>query len=159
MSQGEEALLLLGGNVGHPQRTMARAEALIADRCGTILARSRDHWTEPWGFADDRLFLNRALLLRTALPPLDLMAQLLRIEAELGRQRSEGARYGPRTIDIDILLIGERFLDLPGLQVPHPRLAERAFALEPAADIAPGWRHPLLGRTVLALSDDLRRRA
>lgn len=159
MSQGEEALLLLGGNVGQPQQTMARAEALIADRCGTILARSRDNWTEPWGFADNRLFLNRALLVRSAHAPQELMGRLLAIEAELGRTRSEAGRYGPRTIDIDILLIGERILDLPGLQVPHPRLAERAFALEPAADIAPGWRHPLLGRTVLALSDDLRRRS
>lgn len=146
-----ETLLLLGGNIGDVRGTFARAEALIAGRCGTILARSRDHWTEPWGFTDDRLFLNRALLAETLLGPAALMDALLAIEAELGRQRTTAGRYSARTIDIDILLIGGRVVELPALVVPHPRLHERAFALGPAADIAPGWRHPRLGRTVLQL--------
>lgn len=146
-----EALLLLGGNIGDARGTFARAEALIGERAGRIAARSRDHWTEPWGFNDERLFLNRALVVETALAPAALMQGLLGIEAELGRQRSAADRYSARAIDIDILLIGERVVELPSLVVPHPRLHERAFALGPAADIAPGWRHPRLGGTVLQL--------
>ena len=146
-----EALLLLGGNIGDARGSFARAEALIGERAGRIAARSRDHWTEPWGFSDERLFLNRVLVVETALAPAALMEALLGIEAELGRQRNAADRYSARAIDIDILLIGDGVVELPSLVVPHPRLHERAFALGPAADIAPGWRHPRLGGTVLQL--------
>lgn len=154
-----EALLLLGGNVGDPVVTLSEAEARIADRAGTVLSRSRDHWTEPWGFEDERLFLNRALILGTALDPQGLMTVLLEIESELGRTRHEARRYASRTIDIDILLIEGSIIDLPSLRVPHPRMHERRFALAPAADIAPAWVHPLLNRTVLQLLNDLSRPA
>ena len=158
MVQVREALLLLGGNVGDVATTFSRAEALLKERVGVVVARSRDHRTVPWGFADERLFLNRALLLRTELVPVELMKTLLAIEQDLGRERVEGTRYGARTIDIDILLIGDEVLDLPNLQVPHPRMHERAFALAPAADIAPLAAHPVLQRTVIDLLNDLRPR-
>lgn len=135
---------------------LADAESMISTRAGRILARSRDHWTQPWGFSDERLFLNRALIVETALEPLDLMRALLGIEADLGRDRARGSRYHSRTIDIDVLLIGERIIRLAELRTPHPRLHERAFALAPAADIAPDWVHPELHRTVLQLLTDLR---
>ncbi|MBK8499664.1 MAG: 2-amino-4-hydroxy-6-hydroxymethyldihydropteridine diphosphokinase [Flavobacteriales bacterium] len=154
-----EVLLLLGGNLGDPASALGEAERWIAERVGTVLSRSRDHWTAPWGFTDERLFLNRAVILRTALEPQELMAELLRIENELGRTRDEAKRYAARTIDIDILLIGDSVVDIPSLQVPHPRLHERAFALAPAADIAPDWRHPVKHRTVLQLLNDLRQPA
>jgi 2-amino-4-hydroxy-6-hydroxymethyldihydropteridine diphosphokinase len=156
MDGSDEALLLLGGNIGDARATFAQAERLIAERAGPILARSRDHWTEPWGFTDERLFLNRALIIGTPHEPRQLMAVLLGIEAELGRTREPQERYTARSIDIDILLIGDRVIDVPGLLVPHPRMHERAFALEPAADIAPHWVHPVLGRTVFELLRDLR---
>ncbi|MBK7944467.1 MAG: 2-amino-4-hydroxy-6-hydroxymethyldihydropteridine diphosphokinase [Flavobacteriales bacterium] len=151
-----EALLLLGGNIGNPKLILSQAEALIEERAGRMLSRSRDHWTEPWGFSDERLFLNRAVIIETELAPEQLMEVLLGIEAELGRQRTDTERYTPRTIDIDILLIGEQMIDAPSLQVPHPRLHERAFALAPAADVAPLWVHPKLNRTVIELLNDLR---
>ncbi|HRD54533.1 MAG TPA: 2-amino-4-hydroxy-6-hydroxymethyldihydropteridine diphosphokinase [Flavobacteriales bacterium] len=151
-----EALLLLGGNIGDPKRIMHQAEALIEERAGRMLSRSREHWTEPWGFSDPRLFLNRAVIIDTELAPERLMEALLGIEAELGRKRENTGGYSPRLIDIDILLIGNQLIDAPGLQVPHPRLHERAFALAPAADVAPLWVHPKLNRTVIELLNDLR---
>ncbi len=155
MAEPETDLLLLGGNMGDPRLKLAHAEALIAARAGRIVARSRDHWTEPWGFTDERLFLNRALLLETHLEPEALMAVLLGIEAKLGRTRDPERRNAARVIDIDILLIGDRVMDTPCLQVPHPRMHERAFVLEPAADIAPDWMHPVLKKTVLHLLHEL----
>lgn len=149
-----EVLLLLGGNVGDPVVALGQAERLLGVRAGQVLARSRDHWTLPWGFTDDRLFLNRALLLSTTRPPDELLGEVLAIETTLGRRRIAGVRYGARTIDIDVLLIGGSVVNTPGLEVPHPRMHERAFALAPAADIAPGWVHPVLGRTVLQLLND-----
>ena len=164
-----EVLLLLGGNVGEVTATQERAVALIAERVGPVLARSRPHWTEPWGFSDPRPFLNQALLVRTALSPRALLTACLAIEHELGRVRpallrrrlregAAGGGYAARTIDIDILLIDGTVVKDADLAVPHPRLHERAFALAPAADVTPGWRHPVLGRTVLQLLDDLRNR-
>jgi 2-amino-4-hydroxy-6-hydroxymethyldihydropteridine diphosphokinase len=158
-----EALLLLGGNVGDMKSTFSVVESMITHPEGPIgaamTARSRDHWTEPWGFSDERLFLNRALLVSTTLEPLDLLGELLTIEQALGRNRSNERRYASRTIDIDILLIGDQVIDTPALHLPHPRLHERAFALAPAADVAPLWVHPKLDRTVIELLNDLRRPA
>ncbi|MCC7502184.1 MAG: 2-amino-4-hydroxy-6-hydroxymethyldihydropteridine diphosphokinase [Flavobacteriales bacterium] len=150
-----DAYLLLGGNEGSPLVALADAEALIGERIGAVRAHSRDHWTEPWGFEDPRLFLNRALCVTTTLAPEALLMEALAIEARLGRKRSEGPRYVSRPIDIDVLFFGDAVLDLPLLKVPHPRLQQRAFALAPLADIAPALVHPFLGRSVLHLLNDL----
>ncbi|MBL0128714.1 MAG: 2-amino-4-hydroxy-6-hydroxymethyldihydropteridine diphosphokinase [Flavobacteriales bacterium] len=158
MSDASRVLLLLGGNLGDPPRMLDAAQRMITERVGAVLGRSRDHWTEPWGFADERVFLNRALLVETEHEPSSLLRSLLAIENELGRERNTAQRYAARTIDIDILLIGDRVIDSDGLQVPHPRMHERAFALAPAADIVPSWVHPTLHHTVLDLLNDLRER-
>ncbi|MBP6390317.1 MAG: 2-amino-4-hydroxy-6-hydroxymethyldihydropteridine diphosphokinase [Flavobacteriales bacterium] len=151
----EEVLLLLGADLGDPKATFMRVEDLLAGRCGAILARSRDHWTEPWGFAGAHLFLNRALLIATELEPLALLQEVLAMERELGRERGSAEGYASRSIDIDLLLWKDRVVTLPALKVPHPRLHERAFALAPAADLVPHWRHPLSGNTVLRLLDQV----
>lgn len=151
-----EVLLSLGADLGDPVLQLDEAERRIGEVVGGVLARSRGHWTEPWGFNGDRLFLNRALLLRTTIEPDELMGRLLGIETELGRERKQGEGTVPRTADIDILLYEDRVIDRPGLTVPHPRMHLRAFALAPAADIAPGMGHPILGRSVLELLHDLR---
>ncbi|MGB3527164.1 MAG: 2-amino-4-hydroxy-6-hydroxymethyldihydropteridine diphosphokinase [Flavobacteriales bacterium] len=148
-----EITLLLGANRGEPHATFARATTLIEDRIGRILASSRDHWTEPWGFQDDRLFLNRAILLESDLAPARVMEKLLEIEKELGRERTSSDGYASRTIDLDILFIGEQVIEQPGLSVPHPRVHERTFALAPAADIIPDLVHPVLKRMVIDLLD------
>lgn len=151
-----EALLLLGGNLGDPRATLTRAAMLIGARAGTVVAQSRDHWTEPWGFNAEQLFLNRALIVRTSLSPEALLRALLEIERELGRVRVDKGGYTSRTIDIDLLLQGAETFATPALTLPHPRMHQRWFALAPSADVAPGWMHPLLGHSILDLLNDLR---
>lgn len=151
-----EALLLLGGDLGDVRRTLDLATQALAAQAGTLLAQSRDHWTLPWGFQGKGLFLNRAVLLRTALSPQDLMDLMLRIEKDLGRVRSNAPGYSSRTVDIDLLSMGDTVLNTPSLVLPHPRMHERAFALAPAADVVPSAIHPLLQRSVLQLLNDLR---
>jgi 2-amino-4-hydroxy-6-hydroxymethyldihydropteridine diphosphokinase len=121
----------LGANLGDREATIRRAAELIgARRLSTIRE------TEPWGVEDQPLFLNAVAELDTKLPPRALLERLLQVERELGRTR-DGARYGPRTIDLDLLLYGASTIDEPGLTVPHPRLQERFFVLEPLAELDP----------------------
>ena len=119
----------LGANLGDREATIRRAAALLgAARLSPILE------TEPWGYEDQPKFLNAVAEVETELGPRQLLGRLLEIERELGRVR-EGSRYGPRTIDLDLLLYGEEVVEEPGLTVPHPRLAERLFVLEPLASL------------------------
>lgn len=152
-----EITLLLGANRGEPRATFLRAIALIEERIGKVLAASRDHWTAPWGFQDDQLFLNRALLVGSDQPPGVVMERALEIETGLGRVRTPGSGYTSRIIDLDILFIDAQVIEQPGLTVPHPRVHERAFALAPAADIVPALVHPVLQRNVLDLLDQCRK--
>lgn len=154
-----KAVLLLGGNTGDPPVMLGRARELIAGRMGRIIVQSRQHWTEPWGFKDDRPFLDQALLVEVEMPAAKVMRTCLEIEAVLGRVRDPASRYAARSIDIDLLFFDDEVIDEPDLVVPHARVHERAFALAPAADIVPGLVHPVLKRTVLQLLDDLRRTA
>lgn len=155
MTTGMEALLLLGGDLGDVRATLDRAIGALRKEAGTVLAVSRDHWTEPWGFAGQGLFLNRAVVLRTTLSPEGLMRTLLAIEGTLGRTRTAGQGPASRPVDIDILLMGDTVMDTPGLVLPHPRMHLRRFALAPAADVAPSAVHPVSRRTVLGLLGDL----
>ena len=98
--------------------------------------------TDPVGFEDQPRFLNGAAELRTSLDARELLERLLAIERRLGRVRGEGPRFGPRTIDLDLLLYGDEQIDEPGLQIPHPRLHERRFALEPLAELDPALEIP-----------------
>ena len=114
---------------------------------GLRLVRSSDVYeTEPWGFAGQGPFLNCVLEISTAITPQDLLVGVKALESRLGRQASQ--RYGPRAIDIDILLYGREIVDLPDLQIPHPRLHQRAFVLVPLAEIAPHLIHPSLGISI-----------
>jgi 2-amino-4-hydroxy-6-hydroxymethyldihydropteridine diphosphokinase len=122
----------LGANLGDREAAIRRAAELVgARRLSTIRE------TEPWGLADQPPFLNAAAELETDLPPRALLDRLLEVERALGRTR-DGPRWGPRTIDLDLLLYGDERIDEPGLAVPHPRLHERRFALEPLAELDPG---------------------
>lgn len=141
--------LLLGGNLGNRVALLAAAREALAAEAGSVTAASPLFETAAWGLEDQPSFLNQALELRTPLAPQALLRVALSVEAALGRARQE--RYGPRTIDIDILLYDDAVIDEPGLQVPHPQLPARRFALTCLAALAPGKVHPLLGRSIAQL--------
>lgn len=130
----------LGANLGDREATI---RAALAELPG-LVAVSELRETDPVGVVDQPAFLNGAAALDTELSPRELLDALLSIERELGRERRE--RWGPRTIDLDLLLYGEERIDEPGLTVPHPRLHERRFALEPLADLDPELVIPGRGR-------------
>jgi 2-amino-4-hydroxy-6-hydroxymethyldihydropteridine diphosphokinase len=140
------AYIALGANLGDREATIRQAiEALAADPEIEVVAVSALRETDPVGYLDQPRFLNGAAELETELPPRALLERLLAIEASLGRTR-EGPPMGPRTIDLDLLLHGGAVMDEPGLELPHPRLHERRFALEPLAELAPGLEIPGRGR-------------
>lgn len=122
----------LGSNLGDREATIRHAAELIgAARLSTIVE------TEPWGYEDQPRFLNAVAELETDISARELLDRLLGVERELGRVREGAPRYGPRTIDLDLLLFGAEAIDEPGLTVPHPHLHERRFVLEPLVELAP----------------------
>ena len=136
----------LGANLGPREVTLLRAVDLLAGESGVeVLAVSQLHETDPVGNTDQPEFLNGAVVVETSLSPRQLLDALLRVEQELGRVR-EGERWGPRTIDLDLLVYGDEIVDEPGLRVPHPRLHERRFALEPLVDLEPELEIPGAGK-------------
>ena len=133
-----EALLGLGGNVGDVRATLARAIAVLCDGEEVrLLARSADYRTPPWGVEDQPAFVNACIAVKTRLPPRALLARAQAIELALGRARVKEQRWGPRPIDIDLLAYDDLTVDEPDLELPHPRLFERAFVLVPLAEIMP----------------------
>lgn len=143
------AYLLLGSNLGNRAALLAAARTQLAATAGNITAASALYETAAWGREDQPAFLNQALAIRTTLPAEQLLAQCLAAEHLAGRERRE--RWGSRTLDVDILLYGDAIIDEPGLAIPHPRLAERRFALTPLAEIAGTLRHPQRNLTVAEL--------
>ena len=140
------AYLLLGSNLGDRAALLRQARARLAATAGPIEAESGLYETAAWGRQDQPAFLNQALAVRTALSPVDLLAACLATEQQAGRERLE--RWGSRTLDVDILFFGEAIIATPALCVPHPRLAERRFALVPLAEIAGSRQHPQLRETI-----------
>ena len=136
----------LGANLGDREASIRRAAELIgARRLSTIRE------TEPWGLEEQPRFLNAVAEVETDLPPRAFLERLLEVERGLGRTR-DGARWGPRTIDLDLLLYGDEAIDEPGLRVPHPYLLERRFVLEPLAELIPAQRIPGNGTVSEALA-------
>lgn len=144
------AYLLTGGNMGDRMALLAAARQGLAQTCGTILRQSSVYETEAWGKTDQPPFLNQVLEISTSLLPLDLLAAILNIERQLGRERAE--KYGPRLMDIDILLFNESVISLPSLVVPHPHMSQRRFVLAPLAELIPDYVHPV---TQITISDML----
>jgi 2-amino-4-hydroxy-6-hydroxymethyldihydropteridine diphosphokinase len=143
------AYLSLGSNVGNRERMLGEALQLI-EAPGLHVARvSPIYETEPQDFKNQPWFLNLVAEIQSTLFPMQLLTRVRKIERKLGRKRT--VDKGPRSIDIDILLYGESVIDSEDLVVPHPRMTERRFVLQPLADLAPDLRHPVLRRTVREL--------
>lgn len=131
------AYLCLGGNVGDVRATLARATELLGESGQTLLARSPLYRTPPWGPVAQPAYLNQVIAVESPGAPRDLLVVALEVERLLGRDRSREERFGPRRIDIDILAFGDAQVEEADLQLPHPRLLQRAFALVPLLDVAP----------------------
>ncbi len=142
----------LGANLGPREVTLLRAVDLLGAEAGIqVLEVSALRETAPVGNVDQPEFLNGAMALETSLSARQLLDALLRVERELGRARDE-TRWGPRTIDLDLLLYGDEVVDEPGLDVPHPRLHERRFALEPLVELEPDLEIPGHGKASALLA-------
>jgi len=144
-------LLSLGSNLGDRVRNLERALERLRGHL-YIEGVSSIYETQPVGIKDQPWFLNIVCSATTRLKPAALLEYVLELEEDLGRRR--GQRFGPRVIDIDILAYDDRVIDEHDLELPHPRMSERRFVLEPLAEIEPDWRHPVSGQTVGELLDE-----
>lgn len=150
----QTAYIGMGGNLaswaGPPEATLAAA-AVRLETIGRVICLSSLYSTDPVGFAEQPRFTNAVVALETDLEPRELLRHLLAIEQEFGRDRTAGIPNGPRTLDLDILVVGDLRVSEPGLEIPHPRLAERAFVLVPFNEIAPQVVDASHGKTVTQL--------
>jgi 2-amino-4-hydroxy-6-hydroxymethyldihydropteridine diphosphokinase len=140
------AYLSLGSNVGDRDRLLARTLERLASDDIRVVRASGVYETEPRDVPDQPWFLNQVVEIETSLFPKQLLARLQKIEIGMGRVRKEAR--GPRTVDIDILFYGDAIVSTPGLEIPHPRVADRRFVLEPLAELVPEFRHPRTRQTV-----------
>jgi len=147
-----KAYLLTGGNIGNRKAMLQQAIQLLNEYCGKVTAESSLYETAAWGNTDQSAFLNQALELETGLNARQLIRKILKVEKLMGRERKE--KYGPRIIDIDILLFNDETHDIPFLKLPHPEMQNRRFALTPLAEIAPDIIHPVLKKSIKQLLAD-----
>jgi 2-amino-4-hydroxy-6-hydroxymethyldihydropteridine diphosphokinase len=148
----EEVVLSLGSNMGDRAANLSGALRRLEESGLERVAVSQVYETEPWGFSAETSFYNMVAVYRTLLEPASLMGLISGIEASMGRVRSFGASgYESRVIDIDILFYGDRLINEGGLVIPHPRMADRRFVLEPLAELMPGRIHPVTCRSVATM--------
>ncbi|NLF82638.1 MAG: 2-amino-4-hydroxy-6-hydroxymethyldihydropteridine diphosphokinase [Candidatus Gastranaerophilales bacterium] len=150
------AYICAGSNIGDRVGYLQQANMLLKDTPGiTVLDISSIYETEPVGYKDQEWFANAVIKIETDLEPHDLLTECMRIEKQLGRDRSIEERWGPRTLDLDILFYDDRIIAEEDLRIPHPRMHERAYALVPMLELDPDFVHPILGKTVVDLHNEL----
>lgn len=150
----DSVFLLLGSNLGDRNLYLNKAIAHIKKNITRVIKISSVYETQSWGKADAPDYLNQVIHFKTHLSAQSILRKVLAIETVLGRQRK--VRYGSRTIDIDILFYGQFIIDEPGLHIPHPELHKRRFTLEPLAEIAPEFVHPVLNLSVTQIKNELK---
>jgi 2-amino-4-hydroxy-6-hydroxymethyldihydropteridine diphosphokinase len=156
VSHAVVAYIALGSNAGDRSTMIDSAMSALRETPGVEIRKvSPIIETEPMGPIEQGPYLNAVVEVATTLPPRSLLDRCLAIEQNLGRDRTRAPRWGPRTIDLDLLLYGDQIIDEPGLHIPHPRMQERSFVLEPLAAIAPQLVHPVLVRSVECLLREL----
>lgn len=138
---------LLGGNLFDREKYLSDAIQQMISRLGVLVCSSNIYETEPWGFEHELNFLNQVVIIKTCLPPLEILDITQQIERDLGRIRKKN-QYSERTIDIDILFYEDEIIASDRLIIPHPRIQERLFALAPMSDVAPDFVHPRLGKSI-----------
>jgi 2-amino-4-hydroxy-6-hydroxymethyldihydropteridine diphosphokinase len=143
--------IALGSNRGDREKNLRDAIKLIEEKAGKVLSVSSVYETEPWQMNDSVSFLNQVILMETKQDGATLMEMLIQIEKSMGRIRHHGVGYESRTIDLDILFFNNEVIQSESLVVPHPQIAKRRFVLEPLAEIAPDYVHPVLKKTMLHL--------
>jgi 2-amino-4-hydroxy-6-hydroxymethyldihydropteridine diphosphokinase len=136
------AYLCLGSNTGKVRQNLIQAIAFIEKKIGKVNKKSHLYETQPWGNPDQDSFLNQIIMVNTTLDPRQMLEEITRIEREMGRERKE--KWGPRIIDIDIVLYGKRVIRDKGLEIPHPEMHKRAFVLVPLMELDPDYIHPVL---------------
>jgi len=146
--------LALGSNRGDRKKNLDAAIEQLREKAGKLLSASSVYETAPWGMSDSTQFLNQVIHIETSQSAVTLMDTILGIEESMGRTRSKNAGYEPRSIDIDILFFNDDILETSELVIPHPQLAKRRFVLEPLAEIASSYIHPLLKKTIVQLLRD-----
>jgi len=149
-------VLSLGSNLGDRSNYLFQARENICRTIGKSIQNSAIYETEPWGLTEQNAYLNQVVEIETTMSPVDILSAIQAIEELLGRIRT--LRYGPRTLDIDILYIGQTRVENERLQIPHPQIAHRRFLLVPLSEILPDFVHPVLGfnhRELLNLTADL----
>lgn len=146
----------LGTNLGEKEQNLSQAMRKINERIGETLSLSAFYSTEPWGFQSENSFLNAVCCIQTPLSPHKILATTQAIEQELGRtQKTVNGIYADRIIDIDLLFYDNRIINEPKLILPHPLMTQRIFVMAPLAEIAPDLVHPVLGKTIRELKEEL----
>lgn len=159
-------VLLTGSNAPHSGDILLRTAELLAERIGAVERASRLYLSEAWGFQAERMFLNQALVLQTSLTPLEVLDEALNVEQEMGRNRKQEQRekditrqlYASRVVDVDVMFYDDEVIRHPRLTVPHPLLHLREFALQPLCEVMGDFCHPVLGRELKDIYEELKGR-